>query len=134
MTSSSVTVKRSQKMVAALALGEQENNTGTRKYGTREYGVVREYDGACEYAQRVSTTEHVSTLGHVCKTERVSTLERVITTARSHPQNAVKTGHFALAAEKAPSTWIIDSGASHHMYNSHETRRALRSYDGHGAR
>ena len=37
-------------MVAALALGERENDTGTREYGTREYGAVREYDGACEYA------------------------------------------------------------------------------------
>ena len=37
-------------MVAALALGEQENDTGTREYGTREYGAAREYDGACEYA------------------------------------------------------------------------------------
>jgi hypothetical protein len=27
------------------------------------------------------------------------------------------TGHFALATERAPSTWMIDSGASHHMFN-----------------
>ena len=79
----------------------------------------------------MSTTERLSTLGRVSTTERVNTLGCVSTTARSHPQNAVKTGHFVLAAEKAPSTWIIDSGASHHMYNRHETRQALRSYDGH---
>ena len=26
-------------------------------------------------------------------------------------------GHFALASEALSTTWIIDSGASHHMYN-----------------
>ena len=29
-------------------------------------------------------------------------------------------GHFALAAEVFPSTWIIDSGASHHMHNGND--------------
>jgi hypothetical protein len=29
----------------------------------------------------------------------------------------IRVGHFALASEAPPTTWIIDSGASHHMYN-----------------
>jgi hypothetical protein len=29
----------------------------------------------------------------------------------------IRLGHFALASEASPTTWIIDSGASHHMYN-----------------
>jgi len=32
-------------------------------------------------------------------------------------QNTFKSGHFALATERAPSIWIIDSGAFHHIYN-----------------
>ena len=32
----------------------------------------------------------------------------------------LRTGQFALAAEVLPSTWIIDSGASHHMHNGND--------------
>jgi hypothetical protein len=35
---------------------------------------------------------------------------------------ALTSGYFALAAEKASSTWIIDSGASHDMYNGAQNR------------
>jgi len=31
--------------------------------------------------------------------------------------SALRLGHFALASEVASSAWIVDSGASHHMYN-----------------
>ena len=72
-------------MVSALALGERENDYGTREYGTREYG-------ACEYDRE------------------------------PYSQNTFKTGHFALATERAPSIWIIDSGASHHTYNGPRSR------------
>ena len=41
---------------------------------------------------------------------------------RSYNKNTFETGYFALAAEKASSTWIIDSGASHHMYNGPQNR------------
>ena len=34
--------------------------------------------------------------------------------------STLRTGHFALAAEVLPSTWIIDSGASHHMHNGND--------------
>jgi len=87
-------------MVAALALGERENEYGACEYGAREYGA-REYgtrecgaceEGACEYD------------------------------CESYSQNTFKTGHFALATERAPSIWIIDSGASHHMYNGPRSR------------
>jgi hypothetical protein len=85
-------------MVAALALGERENDHGVCEYGgAREYGA-RE-DGVREYDRE------------------------------SYSQNAFKTGHFALATERAPSTWIIDSGASHHMYNGPRSR--FRTYSRH---
>jgi len=42
--------------------------------------------------------------------------------AEPYSQNTFKTGHFALATERAPSIWIIDSGASHHMYNGPRSR------------
>jgi len=44
----------------------------------------------------------------------------------SYGENTFETGYFALAAEKAPSTWIIDSRASHHMCNGSQNR--LRTY------
>jgi len=34
--------------------------------------------------------------------------------------STLRTGHFALAAEVFPSTWIIDLGASHHMHNGND--------------
>jgi len=42
--------------------------------------------------------------------------------AEPYSQNTFKTGHFVLATERAPSIWIIDSGASHHMYNGPRSR------------
>jgi hypothetical protein len=90
-----------------LALGERENDAGAREYGTCEYGGTRECGareyGACEYAG-------------VCEDGVREDLVREYD-RESYSQNAFKTGHFALATERAPSTWIIDSGASHHMFN-----------------
>jgi len=40
----------------------------------------------------------------------------------SYGENTFETGYSALAAEKASSTWIIDSGASHHMCNGSQNR------------
>ena len=34
--------------------------------------------------------------------------------------SSLNLGHFALATEVFPSTWIIDSGASHHMHNGND--------------
>ena len=52
----------------------------------------------CEYA---GAGEYVGVCEHDCE---------------PYSQNTFKTGHFALATERAPSIWIIDSAASHHMY------------------
>jgi hypothetical protein len=49
-----------------------------------------------------------------------------VLTSCEYDENAFQTGYFALAAEKSSSTWIIDSGASHHMYNGPQNH--FRSY------
>jgi methylthioribose-1-phosphate isomerase len=33
----------------------------------------------------------------------------------------IRLGHFTLTAEALPTTWIIDSSASHHMYNGRKS-------------
>jgi len=88
-------------MVAALALGERENDYGTREYGTCEYGtreygtceygtrgyVTCEYGAACEYGTReYGTREHGACEHGACEYDR-----------EPYSQNTFKTGHFALA-------------------------------------
>jgi len=69
-----------------------------REYGTREYGRAYEY-GTCDYAWACEYTG-------ACEYGR-----------EPYSENTYKTSHFALATKRAPSIWIIDSGASHYMYN-----------------
>jgi len=131
-------------MVAALLLGEQENDYsaageyGTceyrmceyaiyeyriREYRRREYAVVREH-GTCEYG----TCEYGETCEYIaaCKYGMCEYTGAYEYGCEPYSQNTFRTGHFALATERAPSIWIIDSGASHHMYNG--SHRRFRTY------
>jgi len=116
-------------MVGALALGERENDHGAaREYGTCEYGTceygmleywMREYGAAREYGMcEHRTCEYVAACEHgTCEYAGACDCSR-----EPYSQNTFKTSHFALATERAPSMWIIDSGASHHMYNGPRSR------------
>ena len=93
-------------MVAALALGEQENDNygtceyyGTREYGTREYGVAREY-GTYEYGTREYGTREYGVACEYGTCEYAEMCE--YDCSEPHPQNAVKTGHFAWPLRKLP--------------------------------
>jgi len=134
------------KMVAALVLGEWENDHGAvreyetceygtceyriREYGTREYGAACEYGtcahrtceytGTCEYiaARKYRTCEHE--MHEFVATRQYGACEYTGACeygCEPYLQNTFKTGHFALTTERAPSIWIIDSRASHHIYN-----------------
>jgi len=117
-------------MVTPLAFGERENDYGTREYGASEYGA-REY-GACEYRTRdhhavceYRTREYTRRCEYagVCEYEGACEYAGVCEhDCEPYSQNTFKTGHFALATERAPSIWIIDSGASHDMYNGSRSR------------
>jgi len=114
-TSSSATVKRFQTWLPPWC-SVNGKTTAARRVSTGCGSM------GCVSTGRVSTGR-VSTLGRVSTSRRVST-GREYTRAceyagtceygrERHSQNTFKTGRFALSTVRAPSIWIIDTGASH---------------------